>query len=81
MKTSYCPFCNKPLLIGYIKTGGEVITWSPNKKRKSIFSSRWKVEDNDIKLGTFRFFKDGGRVKAYRCEHCKKIIIDEEDLN
>lgn len=81
MKTSYCPFCNKPLSIGYIKTGGEVITWSPNKKRKSIFSSRWKVEENDIKLGTFHYLKDDGRVKAYRYDCCKKIIIDEDDVD
>lgn len=81
MKNKICQFCNLPLSIGYIKTRGEVISWSSNKKKKSIFSSRWTVEENDIKLGTFSFLKDGGRVKAYRCNKCQKILIDENDLD
>lgn len=81
MKNKNCPFCNQPLSIGYIKTRGEVISWSFNKKKKSIFSSRWTVEENDVKLGTFSFLKDGGRVKAYRCDKCKKILIDEDDFD
>lgn len=81
MNQKNCPFCNQPLSIGYIKTRGEVISWSPNKKKKSLFSSRWTIEGNDVKLGMFSFLKYGGRVKAYRCNHCKKIIIDEEDYD
>ncbi len=70
-----CPYCSKNLIKGYIKTGGEVITWSSDPKRKPILSSRWKVFENEVKLGTYHYFK-GGRVCAYRCENCEKIIID-----
>lgn len=79
MKNKNCPFCNQPLPIGYIKTSGEVISWSSNKKIKSLISTRWSVEENDIKLGKFKFLIDGARVKSYRCDKCKKIIIDELD--
>ena len=81
MNIKKCPFCSQPLTIGYIKTRGEVISWSPNKKAKSCFSTHWTVEENDIKLGTFSYLKYGGRVKAYRCNSCKKIIIDEDDYD
>ena len=70
-----CPYCSNKLIKGYIKTNGEVITWSCDPKRKPRFTFRWQVYDNEIKLGTYHFVK-GGRVCAYRCENCEKIIID-----
>ncbi|WP_249029190.1 PF20097 family protein [Tannockella kyphosi] len=77
MKRKNCPFCNQLFSIGYIKARGEVISWSTNKKKKQTFSSRWAVEENDIKLGIFNFLKYGARVKCYRCAECKIILIDE----
>lgn len=81
MNNQICPFCKKTLTVGYLKTNGEVLSWSEKYKRKSLFNSRWTAEGGDIKLGNFKFFKGGGRVKAYRCDTCKKIIINENDVD
>lgn len=78
MSIKKCPVCSNPLVQGYIKTNGEVIAWSPESKRKSIFTSCWRVYENEIKLGEYSFFK-GGKVKAYRCDICHKIFIDIEE--
>lgn len=70
-----CPFCSKELIHGYIKTAGEVIVWSPNEKKHSLFKSRYHVKDGDIRLGEYSFCK-GGKVSAFKCNQCNKIIID-----
>lgn len=70
-----CPYCSDELIHGYIKTNGEVIAWSPDCKKKSIFTSRWHVYENEIKLGKYSFHK-GGKVSAFKCNRCNKIIID-----
>ena len=74
MKIEKCPYCSGQLIHGYITTNGEVLTWSPDSK-KSIFTSRWHVGENEIKLGTYSYFK-GGRVDAFKCDICHIIIID-----
>jgi len=77
-----CPFCSQDLIQGYVKTKGEIITWSPNKERKPLFAPRWHIGENEIKLGEYSFF-EGGRVSAFKCDKCNKIIIDihsEEDI-
>lgn len=50
-----CPYCSGDLLHGFIKTNEEVLTWSPNPKRKSIFSHCWRVKEDEIKLGIYGF--------------------------
>lgn len=44
-------------------------------KKKSIFMSRWHVYNDEIKLGEYSFIR-GGKVSAFKCNKCKKIIID-----
>lgn len=73
-----CPYCQEELIHGYIKTNREVITWSPDSKQKPMFTTLWHVYENEIKLGEYGFFK-GGKVSAYRCSKCNKIIIDIND--
>lgn len=75
MEMKECPICHGRLIHGYIKTSGEVITWSPNFKKKSIFATRWQVDEDELCLGKFRFWK-GAKVDAYKCDKCKKVIID-----
>lgn len=80
MTNKKCPYCNQKLRRGYIKSRGEVLAWSPNPKQKSIFSSRWHTEKEDIVLSDFHMFS-GCKVSTLMCENCKKIIIDLNDNN
>ena len=45
-----CPFCSQDLIQGYVKTKGEIITWSPNKERKPLFAPRWHIGENEITI-------------------------------
>lgn len=72
-----CPICSGKLIHGYIKTKGEIITWSPNPKRKPLLTHRWQVYEDEIKLCKYNYLK-GGKVDAYKCDNCNKIIIDIE---
>jgi len=49
------------------------LEWSPAKREPGI----WVSTKRNVKLTAL--FK-GGYVTAYRCELCKKIIIDENTL-
>lgn len=78
MSIKKCPFFHRALELVYIKSNGEVITWSPNPKKKSIFTIRWHVYENEIKLALYSLIK-GAKVEAYKCGICNKIIIDIDD--
>lgn len=77
MSQKNCPYCSREMVLGYIKTSGEVLTWSENSDMKPIFSTRSHVGKDEIKLGDYTFFK-GDKVKAFKCSSCKKIIMDFE---
>lgn len=70
-----CPYCGSPLIEGHIQTRGEVIKWLPASKDALYVNPRWQVARDEIKLGKYNLFT-GGNVKAFRCEKCKKIIIE-----
>lgn len=70
-----CPYCGKELTEGHIRTAGEVIKWLPAGKIGMTTTLRWQVGKNELKLGKYNF-ATGGDVAAYRCEDCKKIIIE-----
>ena len=67
-----CPYCNKEMEKGYIyKTDlFHNLKWCPEKNEGHIFVNTKR----DVRL-TY-----DGQVTAYRCEDCKKIIIDENTL-
>ena len=64
-----CPFCNKEMTKGYIdQTDFRFpLEWYPANKNSGFFVSRRKT----VRLSY------GGTVKAFRCEDCRKIIIEE----
>ena len=61
-----CPFCGKEMIQGKV-CSNEALWWQ-NREDKH------RLNDEDGFLGRF----NGDRITAYRCERCKKIIIDEE---
>lgn len=77
MKNIICPYCSNELIHGYIKTNGEIITWSPSPKKKSLFTNRWHVDENETVLAKFNLFK-GAKVDAFKCVSCNKVIISIE---
>ena len=68
-----CPYCNSEMKLGYIdQTDFRFpLEWYPANKEIGLFKG---------KKGYIRLTY-GGSAKAYRCEYCKKIIIDEGTLN
>ena len=70
-----CPYCKQDLVKGHIQTRGEVLKWLPYDRQISRFELRWKVRDEDIRLGDYKFWH-GVDVDAYCCPNCHKIIID-----
>lgn len=75
MTLTKCPFCSALLVKGYIKTTGEVLAWTPDNVSKNMLSTRGHVQKEEMKLGEYSFLK-GGKVDAYKCSVCNKIIID-----
>lgn len=67
-----CPYCSKEMEKGYIdQTDFRFpLEWYPANGETKVFVSKKR----NIRL-TY-----GGSVKAYRCERCKKILIDESTL-
>ena len=70
-----CPYCNKEMELGYIDQTDfrGPLKWYPAKREKVLFIM--ESLNRDVRL-TYN-----GNVKAYRCEDCGKIIIDESTLN
>lgn len=68
-----CPYCDKEMKLGYIdQTDFRFpLEWYTANRETGFFVS----EKRKVRL-TY-----GGNVKAYRCENCRKIIIDESTLN
>jgi len=68
-----CPYCSNEMKLGYIdQTDFRFpLEWYPANREIGFF----KAKKRNIRL-TY-----SGSVKAYRCENCKKIIIDEGTLN
>jgi len=72
-----CPYCDEEMKHGVIE-GRDTIHWKP--KRASFFKRTEFYEDTIIlsEEPLVSFYK-GASVDAYRCDHCKKIIIDYDN--
>lgn len=71
-----CPYCNKPMELGYIE---QTNIANPFKWRSNDLGDRLFVEKNKIIKLTSTI--KGTTIRAYRCEDCKKIIIDNYEQN
>ena len=71
-----CPYCNNEMKKGYIDQTDIrfPLEWYPADRETGFFKSR----KGYVKLTSA--FKDGS-ITAYRCEGCRKIIIDETTLD
>ena len=67
-----CPYCNKKMELGYIDETDlfHRLEWYPANRDSGFFKSNKR----NVRLSY------DGCIKAYRCESCKKIIIDEDML-
>ena len=72
-----CPYCGKTMELGFIEQTHVFhgLRWQPEKRIPSKIPLMYK--NNFIKLTSIG---QGGRVTVYRCEECKKFIIDEKDI-
>lgn len=69
-----CPYCGKEMRYGVIQSPHE-INWKPKKAK--LFGTA-QFHEGAIVLSQNNFFK-GSCVEAYRCDDCKKIIIEYSD--
>ena len=75
-----CPYCGDEMELGSIEStmttrrGG--LEWLPENREKG-FQELVNILKGKSKSVSLSFF---GGVKAYRCEKCKKIIIDESAI-
>ena len=70
-----CPYCNGEMKKGYIdQTDFRFpLKWSPADQERGVFM----IKNREIKLTSSL---KCGYVIAYRCEQCRKMIIDEETI-
>lgn len=73
-----CPYCNEMMEEGIIQDQHE-INWLP-KDAKFKFLGSSLFHKGSLVLSEFSFLK-GSSVVAYRCDRCKKIIIDYSQNN
>lgn len=61
-----CPFCGKEMMQGKV-CSNEALWWQSGL-------DKFRLNDEGGALGQF----NGDRITGYRCEECKKIIINEK---
>ncbi|WP_329382200.1 PF20097 family protein [Anaerofustis sp. HA2171] len=61
-----CPFCNKEMIKGKV-CSNDALWWAEA-------GIKTRLNDEGGIIGRL----NGDRVSAYRCDKCKKIIIDEK---
>ena len=69
-----CPYCGDEMELGYINHTRTLfpLEWYPAKREKGFLG--FESTKRNVTLAHF------GDAKAYRCEKCKKIIIDESAI-
>lgn len=77
IKRRKCPICSESMMTGYIYSGKNSIVWTPANMKHSIFNN--SVDENEIQLAKLNYLK-GCYVKVFRCQNCKMMLIDENDL-
>ncbi|MBQ7326905.1 MAG: hypothetical protein IJW93_05475 [Clostridia bacterium] len=70
-----CPYCNEEMRKGYIKSYKDALKWYPDTPNENGLFARSK---EGVKLTSFW---TGSSATVHRCEKCKKLIIDESDLD
>lgn len=67
-----CPYCNKEMEKGFVEQTNIMIPleWYPAKRDGRILVSKKR----NIKLTSSL---KGGTLTVYRCEKCRKMVIDE----
>ena len=71
-----CPYCNREMEKGFIEQTNVMLPleWYPAKwDGRMIFGKK-----RNIKLTASL---NGGTLTVYRCEVCRKMVIDEKELN
>lgn len=63
-----CPFCGKEMIQGKV-CSSEALWWKCGL-------DQYRLNDEGGIIGRL----NGDRITAYRCEECKRIIIDEKVL-
>ena len=66
-----CPYCNRELELGYIQCR-DGVTWTPKKQFVAALSFMGK---GSISLSNGAT-DNAKTVYAYKCDECKKVIID-----
>lgn len=61
-----CPFCNKEMIKGKV-CSNDTLWWTES-------GIKTRLNDEGGIIGRL----NGDRISAYRCNKCKKIIIDEK---
>ena len=67
-----CPYCNKEMMLGRIPQDRFTIKWIPEEKCEGI--KMIKPFKKGLRLNPKLHY-----IKAYRCENCKKLIIDQDE--
>lgn len=65
-----CPYCGKPMIQGYIQCRSE-INW-----RKEPVIPVGASLSTDLDLASDSSLLEGYSVKAFRCEACRKIVVE-----
>jgi len=73
-----CPYCGKELIAGFIYGGSygvnHSLRWLPVTKEPTLAS----LELDSITLSKKGFLSQP-KVKSYKCDYCKKMIIDLDE--
>ncbi|MBR4862027.1 MAG: hypothetical protein IKU09_07485 [Firmicutes bacterium] len=71
-----CPYCNKEMEKGFVEQTNILIPleWYPAKWDGEILVSKKR----NIKLTSSL---KGGSLTVYRCENCRKMVIDEDMID
>ena len=68
-----CPYCNNPMVSGYIQACGEVyFTEEPHKYLLGHKAGEIVLTEKNMTAPT---------CKAYRCRDCRKVIVEYKERN
>lgn len=87
MENSTCPYCGYELIKGTVNAPLENFLFLPEGTNLSFFRTRWSKIPGATIIRLFSVTKKGdlfspySKQEAYMCSHCKKIIIDINDIN
>lgn len=72
-----CPYCGRELIAGFIYGGAygvnHSLRWLPETKKPTLATLELEAE-----ILSINSFSSQPKVKCYKCNACKKMIIDLE---